>query len=101
MRSYRDWLVDEVASGAMTLEGLFAQPATEGGCGTVKVVVLAQKVPGVGKVRSRRAMAEVGVAEDARWGEVDEKVLRALWSAMADAATQPIVNRTAQSARER
>jgi ribosomal protein S13 len=58
---------------------------------------LAQKVPGVGKVRSRRAMAELGVDEDARWGEIDEDVLRALWAAMTDAATLPILNRTAQS----
>jgi hypothetical protein len=97
MRSYRDWLVDEVASGAMTLEDLLAEQARDADGATVKVVVLAQKVPGVGKVRARRAMAEVGVGDDARWGEIDEVVLRALWSAMADAATLPIANRTAQS----
>jgi len=97
MRSYRDWLVGEVASGAMTLEDLFAEQARNGDCGTVKVVVLAQKVPGVGKVRARRAMAQVAVGEDARWGEIDEVGLRALWSAMVEAATLPIANRTAQS----
>jgi hypothetical protein len=97
MRSHRDWLIDQVASGAMTLEGLFAEQTRNGDCGAVKVVVLAQKVPGVGKVRSRRAMAELGVDEDARWGEIDEDVLRALWAAMTDAATLPILNRTAQS----
>ncbi len=97
MRAYRDWLVGEVASGAMTIDGLFAEQARNNSCGTVKVVVLAQKVPGVGKVRSRRAMAEIGIGEDARWGEVDEAALRALWVAMADAAARPIINRTAQS----
>ena len=81
----------------MTIEGLLAEQTRDGGSGTIKVVALAQVVPGVGKVRSRRAMAELGVDEDARWGEIDEDVLRALWSAMAHAATRPILNRTAQS----
>jgi hypothetical protein len=90
MRLHRSWLIAEVASGAMTLDGLFAEQAKPGRCETVKVVVVAEKVPGVGKVRARRAMTEVGIAEDARLGEVDPSVLRVLWSAMADAATRPI-----------
>jgi hypothetical protein len=90
MRLHRAWLVDAVASGTMTLDGLFAEQAADGRCGAVKVVVLAEKVPGVGKVRARRAMEKVGIAEDARWGELDPDLLRALWSAMADSATRPI-----------
>jgi hypothetical protein len=90
MRLHRAWLIGEVASGAMTLDGLLAEQATAGRCDTVKVVVVAEKVPGVGKVRARRAMNELEVAEDARLGEVEPAVLRALWAAMADAASRPI-----------
>jgi hypothetical protein len=90
MRQYRGWLIGEVASGAIVLEGLFEQADSSRYCGTVKVVVLAEKVPGVGKVRARRAMEALGIAEDARWGEVDHATLRALWVAMADAATRPL-----------
>jgi hypothetical protein len=90
MRLHRAWLVGEVASGAVTLDGLFAEQAAAGRCGTIKVVVLAEKVPGVGKVRARRAMEGVGIPEDARWGEIDPPLLRALWAAMADAATRPL-----------
>jgi hypothetical protein len=85
MRSQRVWLVNEVASGT-TLDGLFAEP----GAAAVRLVVLAEKVPGVGKVRARRAMGALGIGEDARFGEVDPDRLRALWAAMADAATRPI-----------
>jgi hypothetical protein len=90
IRQYRSWLIGEVASGAMALDGIFEQQETEPHCGMVKVVVLAEKVPGVGKVRARRAMGELGVAEDARWGEVDRATLRDLWAAMAAAATRPV-----------
>jgi len=90
IRLHRAWLVGEVGSGAMSLDGLFAEQASSGRCDMVKVVVLAEKVPGVGKVRARRAMGGLGIAEDARWGEVDPGLLRTLWAAMSDAATRPI-----------
>jgi len=90
MRLHRAWLIGEVASGAVTLDGLFAEQAATGRCDTIKVVVLAEKVPGVGKVRARRAMEAVGIVEVARWGEVDPPLLRTLWAAMADAATRPL-----------
>jgi hypothetical protein len=82
MRLHRAWLVGEVASGAMTLEGLLTEQAKSPWCATVKVVVLAERAPGVGKVRARRAMEELGISEDARWGELDQARLRALWAAM-------------------
>jgi hypothetical protein len=90
MRALRARLVSEVASGALTIDGLLARDPTSAGRETIKVVVLAEKVPGVGKVRARRAMAELGIPEDARWGEIDAAALRALWSLMAEAATRPI-----------
>lgn len=90
MRAQRASLVGRVASGALGIDDLFAEQATGGGVAMVKIVVLAEKVPGVGKVRARRAMASVGLAEDARWGEIDPATLRALWSVMADAATRPL-----------
>jgi hypothetical protein len=90
MRSERDRLIEEVASGAMTLDGLFAERAAGVWCDMVKVVVLAQKVPGVGKVRSRRAMGQLCIGEDARFGEIDPAVLRSLWSTMAESATRPL-----------
>lgn len=85
LRVYRDWIIDEIASGAMSMAELLEEDDTDERLGTVKVVVLAQVVPGVGKVRSRRAMARLGLAEDARWGELDHDQLVSLWKLMSQA----------------
>ncbi|GAC1317427.1 MAG: hypothetical protein NVSMB16_13940 [Acidimicrobiales bacterium] len=89
MRLYRSWLRDQVSSG-LSIDALMTEQESTGRCTTIKIVVLAEKVPGVGKVRARRAMQSLGIVEDARWGEVAPPTLRALWSAMADAATRPL-----------
>ncbi len=96
MRSHRAALVRDVGAGVLTIDDLFADLAAGRGsgwgwgAGTVRVVVLAESVPGVGKVRARRAMESMGISEDARWGEVGPDRLRALWLEMAEAATRTI-----------
>ena len=56
----------------------------------VKVVVLAQAVPGVGKVKSRRALDALGVPADARWGDLgaaaQAELIKALANVVAEAA---------------
>lgn len=94
MREYRAWLLAEVASGRLGLDGLLEQRRTSRSWQTVKVVVFAETVPGVGKVRARRAMDRLGIAADARLGEVDDSTVRALWTAMIDAATRPVRDRS-------
>lgn len=89
MRRYRAWLRDQVASG-LSIDALLSEQETTGRCTTIKVVVLAEKVEGVGKVRARRAMESLGIVEDARWGELEPALLRGLWAAMAEAATRPL-----------
>ena len=85
LRIYRDWIIDEIASGAMSIADLLEEDDTDERLGTIKVVVLAQVVPGVGKVRSRRTMAQLGIAEEARWGEVEPSQLVSLWKLMSEA----------------
>jgi hypothetical protein len=63
MREYRAWLLGEVARGSFELQALFEQQDVNRYCGTVEVVVLAEKVPGVGKVRARRAMEALGIGQ--------------------------------------
>ena len=90
MRAQRARLVEQVSAGATSIDGLLAEQGSERGPARVKIVALAEKVPGVGKVRARRAMASLDIAEDARFGEIEEATLRALWSTIADAATRPL-----------
>jgi hypothetical protein len=84
LRVYRDWIIDEVTSGSMSMADLLEEADSDERLGTVKVVVLAQVVPGVGKVRSRRAMARLGIAEDARWGELEHSRLVSLWKLISE-----------------
>jgi hypothetical protein len=75
---HREWLVAEMTSG-MSLADLRDEDASDARVGTVKVIVLAEAVPTVGKVRARRAMAALGIPTDARWGELDPSRAAALW----------------------
>ena len=54
----------------------------------VKVVALAEVVPGVGKVRARRLLGALGIAEGARWGDLGPEAQRRLAAALT-AAVQP------------
>jgi len=94
MRDYRAWLLTEAVSGRLGLDGLLEQRHVSRSWPTVKVVVWAETVPGVGKVRARRAMERVGIASDARLGGVDDSTLRALWTTMVDAASRPVRDRS-------
>ena len=87
LRVYRDWIIDEITSGSMSIADLLEEDDSDGRLGTIKVVVLAQVVPEVGKVRSRRAMTRLGIAEDARWGEVEPSRLASLWTLMSDGSS--------------
>jgi hypothetical protein len=93
MREYRAWLVDQARSGRLGVDGLLEQRQVSRSWPTVKVVVWAETVPGVGKVRARRAMERLGIAPDARLGEVDDSTVRALWTAMVEAAGRPVRDR--------
>jgi len=66
LRERRDTLVRRIADAELRLSDLVGDESA----GPVKVVVLAQAVPGAGKVGSRRVLEELGVAPGTRWGEL-------------------------------
>jgi hypothetical protein len=65
-RQRRASLVHALASGELA----FADLDNDERAGEVKAVVIAESVPGVGKVRARRALDALGVPPSARWGEL-------------------------------
>ena len=67
-RRYRELLIDEVGSGRLSLVELLDHDRVEPLAGTIKVVVLLQALPGVGKVRARRGLDQVGAGESIRMG---------------------------------
>ena len=80
IRASRAAILDALRSGELRLEELESDAAAQ-----VKVVVLAESVPGVGKVHARRRLAELGLEDSDRWGELAPAVRRRLVSALTSA----------------
>jgi hypothetical protein len=80
VRARRRDLVAAVAAGGVGL----AELGAHGGADDVKVVVLAEVVPGVGKVRARRVLTALGVPDGARWGELTPERTAAVAAAIDD-----------------
>jgi hypothetical protein len=71
-------IVADIAAGNVTLEDINLDPRAR----LVKVVVLIEVVPGIGKVRSRRALEELGIPPEARWGDLTSVMRRQLLLAL-------------------
>jgi hypothetical protein len=84
LRRQRAELVAGVADGTLPLGDLVAS----GRADLVKVVVLAEAVPGVGKVRSRRLLDALGVVPTARWGDLVPDAARRVSDALEEAGAQ-------------
>jgi hypothetical protein len=70
LRALRDQLVAQVRAGTLTLPGLFDLDRADDRVGTIKVVVLLEAVPAVGKVAARKALAGAGLDENVRIGRL-------------------------------
>jgi hypothetical protein len=68
-RAHRAHVVAGIRDGSTTLAEVASssEPMTLG----IKVVVLAEAVPGVGKVAGRRILDELGIEDATRWGEIE------------------------------
>jgi hypothetical protein len=89
LRSRREELVRSIAGGTLRLPDLVG----DDDAGPVKVVVLAEAVPGVGKVRSRHILEAMGVDPGTRWAELGTelagRVAGALELAVTDGGASP------------
>jgi hypothetical protein len=83
MRRRRRDLVQEIADGRVEL----AEVVTSDDAAAVKLVTLAEAVPGVGKVRSRRVLEVLGLQAGTRWGEIAPATAEAVVAALQHAAT--------------
>jgi len=87
IRRERDKLIAELSDGTTGLAALVgADPDPR--AGPVKVVRLAEAVPGVGKVVSRRVLEELGVPPGARWGELTPTAALAVVRALEAVTTR-------------
>lgn len=57
---------EQLKTGAMSLSDLFARADGDEMVGKLKVLALLEALPGVGKIKARRTMEEIGIAETRR-----------------------------------
>ncbi len=84
-RQRRASLIRDVASGDLAPADL----DNDQRAGEVKAVVIAESVPGVGKVRARRALDALGVPASARWGELSNEQRHRLVHALTTDGARP------------
>ena len=65
-RRVRAEVKEQLKTGSSSLPGLFARAERDEMVGKLKVLALLEAMPGVGKVKARRTMDEIGIAETRR-----------------------------------
>lgn len=65
-RRARAELKEKLKMGSVSLREVFDQSDSDDVVGKTKVLAVLESLPGVGKVRARRTMEEIGIAETRR-----------------------------------
>lgn len=66
VRVARSELKEKLKSGQMSLQDTFEAAHTDEVVGKLKVLTMLESMPGIGKVKARRIMDDVGIAESRR-----------------------------------
>ena len=65
-RRARAEIKEKLKMGSLTLKELLAQSAGDETIGKIKIVAVLESLPGVGKMKARRTMEEIGISESRR-----------------------------------
>ncbi|MHB8505828.1 MAG: integration host factor, actinobacterial type [Acidimicrobiales bacterium] len=65
-RRVRAELKEKLKMGSLTLQELLAEGARDEVVGKMKVLAVLESLPGLGKVKARRLMEDVGISESRR-----------------------------------
>lgn len=65
-RRLRAELKEKLKMGSLSLAELFAQAGQDDIVGKMKVLAVLESMPGLGKVKARRLMEEIGISETRR-----------------------------------
>jgi signal recognition particle GTPase len=80
-RRVRAELKEKLKMGAVTLSSLLDQAERDDHVGKMKVLAVIEALPGVGKVKARRTMEEIGIADTRRVRGLGEQQRKALLEA--------------------
>jgi hypothetical protein len=77
-RRVRAELKERLKMGSISLAELFEQAETDDIIGKLKVLALLESLPGIGKVKARRVMEDIGISESRRVRGLGEQQRKAL-----------------------
>lgn len=77
-RRARAELKDKLKMGSLTLPELFGQADQNDTVGKMKVLAVLESLPGVGKVRARKVMQDIGIADTRRVRGLGQQQRKAL-----------------------
>jgi hypothetical protein len=80
-RRVRAELKEKLKMGAVTLSSLLDQAEGDDHVGKMKVLAVIEALPGVGKVKARRTMEEIGIADTRRVRGLGDQQRKALLEA--------------------
>lgn len=80
-RRARAEIKEKLKMGSLTLAELLSQSAGDDHVGKMKVLAVIEALPGVGKVKARRTMEEIGIADSRRVRGLGEQQRKALLDA--------------------
>jgi hypothetical protein len=83
-RRVRAELKADLQAGTVSLEDVFARAADEKVVADTKILVVLESLPNIGKVRSRRTMADIGISERQRVRGVGQNQREALIERFAE-----------------
>jgi len=82
-RRARAELKEKLKMGSLSLAELLSQSADNDHIGKMKVLAVIEALPGVGKVKARRTMEEIGIADTRRVRGLGDQQRRALLDAFS------------------
>lgn len=82
-RRARAEVKEKLKMGSLTLSELLDQAGDNDTIGKMKVVAVLESLPGVGKVKARRTMEEIGISDTRRLRGLGDQQRKALLEAFA------------------
>jgi signal recognition particle GTPase len=79
-RRLRAELKEKLKMGSLTLKELLDQADTDETVGKMKVLAVLESLPGLGKVKARRLMEEIGISETRRLQGLGEQQRKKLFA---------------------
>jgi hypothetical protein len=84
VRRARAEIKERLKAGAISLRQVLLEAETDEMVGGIKALAIIESLPGVGKVKARRTMVEIGIADTRRLRGLGEQQRRSLLAAFGD-----------------